>query len=200
MVNFIANVCFNPSQVQFTPELLFDNVIRLVMFQSLTGSIHTGVKGAGRFVSVLFQSLTGSIHTWHFDERKNFLYYVSIPHRFNSHWVAGEKAKICLKFQSLTGSIHTLSGKIFFSIEELFQSLTGSIHTYTVGSVILFLHLVSIPHRFNSHFCKKCYQEHICQVSIPHRFNSHYIQVIISVKFSTFQSLTGSIHTIRMLF
>ena len=54
---------FNPSQVQFTPRKtgLKDKAYR--MFQSLTGSIHTGFSG------------------WKY--RK--LLSVSIPHRFNSH-------------------------------------------------------------------------------------------------------------------
>ncbi len=52
---------FNPSQVQFTLEYKIDDLLKIIRFQSLTGSIHTcpGIR--------------------------LYMCRVSIPHRFNSH-------------------------------------------------------------------------------------------------------------------
>ena len=121
-----------------------------------------------------FQSLTGSIHTSEKKSKREMSYYVSIPHRFNSHIDASSflftsnfrfnpsqvqfthaeyfknKFKIN-KFQSLTGSIHTPIPKTTNLIQFLFQSLTGSIHTFIMDYLGIGSASVSIPHRFNSH-------------------------------------------------
>jgi hypothetical protein len=81
---------------------------------------------------------------------------------------------------------------------------------------------VSIPHRFNSHYKTWLFSVVFGLVSIPHRFNSHLIfyctYICPSCSFNpsqvqfthlirlclknivSFQSLTGSIHTISMNF
>jgi hypothetical protein len=121
-------LCFNPSQVQFTPG---------------------GVK-LPRYLHQMFQSLTGSIHTGKDYQVFITLRGVSIPHRFNSHLNVmeslGKKKNSggwCFnpsQFQSLTGSIHTFIIRMAYLYKVIeFQSLTGSIHT----SVASF----SIPHR-----------------------------------------------------
>ena len=84
-----------------------EKVKLLLVFQSLTGSIHTYVVGGYLCFNSGFQSLTGSIHTNEDELKSTFNLTVSIPHRFNSHreliyWVWGKRL-----FQSLTGSIHT---------------------------------------------------------------------------------------------
>ena len=77
-------ICFNPSQVQFTLEIMAKASEILIEFQSLTGSIHTSDDVDKVNTLLEFQSLTGSIHT-----KYPTIYPtntpVSIPHRFNSH-------------------------------------------------------------------------------------------------------------------
>jgi hypothetical protein len=85
---------------------------------------------------------------------------VSIPHRFNSHFVRqiliSTRFKVAVKigdavFQSLTGSIHTEAGAELKLKVLGFQSLTGSIHTIKIAIKNSLTDWVSIPHRFNSH-------------------------------------------------
>ena len=54
---------FNPSQVQFTREIVYVLEENEKPFQSLTGSIHTLTGVNPGATSKPFQSLTGSIHT-----------------------------------------------------------------------------------------------------------------------------------------
>jgi len=145
------------------------------MFQSLTGSIHTESKLAPILSVMTFQSLTGSIHTQFFYCKVHLHNPVSIPHRFNSHIdILGlDIFKFCW-FQSLTGSIHTAVEIKSVDRFTLFQSLTGSIHT---------------PYRTRG------WSRRVL-VSIPHRFNSHFSLLVLLLKlYFLFQSLTGSIHT-----
>ena len=97
---------FNPSQIQFTPKTNQHNFVLSVLFQSLTGSIHTEPGPITLALEHGFQSLTSSIHTGYnisisfvfkrfnpsqvqftlIHYKNNILFnFVSIPHRFNSH-------------------------------------------------------------------------------------------------------------------
>ena len=62
MFKFIS-FSFNPSQVQFTPDIEKKFAEAVYKFQSLTGSIHTKVVDENLNEKEEFQSLTGSIHT-----------------------------------------------------------------------------------------------------------------------------------------
>jgi hypothetical protein len=97
------------------------------------------------------------------------LYSVSIPHRFNSHFVFFVFVFLFSEFQSLTGSIHTLVAFGCFFFTQKFQSLTGSIHTKVMelasDILIKFQSLTGSIHTFFA-------------VSIPHRFNSHILAVL----------------------
>ena len=122
-------LCFNPSQVQFTRFKVIQWANLTSKFQSLTGSIHTvGIEP--EFIDqVLFQSLTGSIHT---------VQYISFQTNLNL-------------FQSLTGSIHT--GE---RVQDIYIHFLVSIPHRFNSHLLSLVHSsenkkVSIPHRFNSH-------------------------------------------------
>ena len=169
---------------------------------------------------LMFQSLTGSIHTSSCGIFSLSIILVSIPHRFNSHGTFGRKS-----LRSLTGFNPSQVQFTLFFIDKLrlgyfaFQSLTGSIHTEKDEHLKVYLFVVSIPHRFNSHvYCEvedftqeNCFNPSQVQftqflideikfnevyVSIPHRFNSHNEGQDFGCVIGSFQSLTGSIHTV----
>jgi len=143
---------------------------------------------------------------------------VSIPHRYDSHYLSFIENGIRIKFQSLTGTIHTFSKSRQRQISHLFQSLTGTIHTIRSRTRNRRYIIVSIPHRYDSHFFRFPTFSIVFLVSIPHRYDSH--EVILKTKPSfafcfnpsqvrftqildekpqkglpKFQSLTGTIHT-----
>ena len=102
------------------------------MFQSLTGSIHTSARFLSEGIYGLFQSLTGSIHTYMTFIVEQSPGFVSIPHRFNSHF------KIIL--------MNFLSLKSFNPSQVQF--------TLNMEMEMVACWAVSIPHRFNSHLIK----------------------------------------------
>ena len=147
------------------------------MFQSLTGSIHTRISIWQRKQKKVFQSLTGSIHTknWHFID---LLYFYFNPSQVQFTHFRG------LRYRPVVN--------------------------------------ISIPHRFNSHIVYSLIVKLIQIISIPHRFNSHKKKIFLTnflgfnfnpsqVQFTRyardmgikrsdmFQSLTGSIHTKKVL-
>ena len=88
--NCLEHLRFNPSQVQFTRNLI----------------------GCSEYDNSMFQSLTGSIHTLRVADDLVTAAGVSIPHRFNSHEVGIDPDFYeDIMFQSLTGSIHTKNCK-----------------------------------------------------------------------------------------
>ncbi len=78
----------------------------------------------------------------------------------------------------------------------LFQSLTGSIHTSGLTGLNIRRETVSIPHRFNSHYCcsRNCDFEHFGFNPSQVQFTHIYYRLVI-INYFSFQSLTGSIHT-----
>ena len=159
--------------------------------------------------------------TLHCKSIPNIQYFVSIPHRFNSHSLISFAVFFFIQwFQSLTGSIHTPVPKKTEQMVYWFQSLTGSIHTTLVVILCIRLSGVSIPHRFNSHIVfrivyllvLKCFNPSQVQFTrgtrtkvrdLYIRFNPSQVQFTrgkikkggtMNIKF---QSLTGSIHTSR---
>ena len=126
----LKSLSFNPSQVQFTLLFTFQVECKTKKFQSLTGSIHTGLN-----------ILSGWIET------------VSIPHRFNSH-IEIEIVKVVvivrfnpsqvqftlISFRRVCMLMHCFNpSQVQFTLISFnsvggygnsFQSLTGSIHTF----------------------------------------------------------------------
>ena len=103
--------------------------------------------------------------------------------------------------QSLTGSIHTQFFQFSFLNLQLFQSLTGSIHTPSISRKIDVANSVSIPHRFNSHFDKNFWGPQILKSFNPSQVQfTQKIIFIINPSRIEFQSLTGSIHTVKQLY
>ena len=147
------SICFNPSQVQFTPKLDKENLGLYYQFQSLTGSIHTKTNLP---LPLLSFSRFNPSQVQFTQFKIIFIYYislrVSIPHRFNSHLhfrphkIKPIQVSIPHRFNS-----HTHLKKRMNFIFKEFQSLTGSIHTKIYQACIEFDLRVSIPHRFNSH-------------------------------------------------
>ena len=146
-----------------------------VKFQSLTGTIHTRlwIKNKIHLKKVSIPHRYDS----HLNAFENFLLYascfnpsqvrftpktiyirefvsksVSIPHRYDSHSGAWCRWHYSSKFQSLTGTIHTKKMKKHYIFDEKFQSLTGTIHTRIFLRMYQLWYLVSIPHRYDSHF------------------------------------------------
>ena len=122
-------------------------------------------------------------------------------------------------FQSLTGSIHTPQRPVgFLPVKACFNPSQVQF-TLLFFCFVFVRRLVSIPHRFNSHIDLTEDKRGFVIVSIPHRFNSHCFFISITtpcwgfnpsqVQFTLrrevsyleeklkFQSLTGSIHTLR---
>ena len=172
---FYYHNSFNPSQVQFTLEGRLEDIVKLLSFNPSQVQF-THIKAYLEiFEKLKFQSLTGSIHTTKILSYNRYVVFVSIPHRFNSHMLGCLRRSLKRRsfnpsqvqftqdfsesweqkfvlFQSLTGSIHTKEKEVIKKKVEMFQSLTGSIHTSCCYCLWSFLLLVSIPHRFNSHF------------------------------------------------
>ena len=168
-----------------------------IMFQSLTGSIHTGWNSTCYDEIKVFQSLTGSIHTCHpknhFFQEKAFQSLTGSIHTgvkqlkkwkrlcFNpsqvqfTHLVCEVYVDGEFVFQSLTGSIHTGMYIDEEKRENMFQSLTGSIHTISPTPSL---------------FTLTCFNPSQVQFT-------QFILNLTAQNLALFQSLTGSIHTIN---
>ena len=143
---------FNPSQVQFTPKFLESKPQLEVKFQSLTGSIHTYLNHLS--IPLTFSRFNPSQvqFTPIVIPNKWFHLFVSIPHRFNSHFDFGNRKYLA---------------DICFNPSQVQFTLWWA--NWCRGAQD-----VSIPHRFNSHFYMSLVRKVISTVSIPHRFNSHW--------------------------
>ena len=211
--------CFNPSQVQFTLYHLVALAVMVIRFNPSQVQFTQLVILYKPNFNLVFQSLTGSIHTVATNTPPHEEPNVSIPHRFNSHQNklfyynhnhtcfnpsqvqftrrrANKNNTKTAPFQSLTGSIHTGKSQLVnmfarkcFNPSQvqfthggkgkggykraLFQSLTGSIHTEKRKCCICwqtpFQSLTGSIHTGLYSFC--------------------------TISILTFQSLTGSIHT-----
>jgi len=76
--------------------------------------------------------------------------FVSIPHRFNSNHLGGNKIKKCIEVSIPHRFNSNMALAKVIPEEDLFQSLTGSIQTMPCPCELRACFGVSIPHRFNS--------------------------------------------------
>ena len=165
-------------------------------FQSLTGSIHTF---RHRFALSL-QYFVSIPHRFNSHLEKIYLLslvsFVSIPHRFNSHDLREMGLWASWLFQSLTGSIHTREGLYVMWEVEVFQSLTGSIHTFDFDWILILIFYCFNPSQVQFTLKTKSPSQKLeasfnpSQVQFTHKKNKN----IENTK-TRFQSLTGSIHT-----
>ena len=217
----IYYIGFNPSQVQFTLEEIFEKIPSQTRFQSLTGSIHTYLTNPHDCLAYIvsiphrFNSHMSSCSTTHFStQRFNpsqvqftpvscVVECVDDKNRFNPSQVqfTPDYQKIVLQkfywFQSLTGSIHTSGSRQNFKGLLKFQSLTGSIHTYEIEQVKIYLKsfqsLTGSIHTLVSAILM--HSRNLCFNPSQVQFTQNLLRKMI-FKAKKFQSLTGSIHTI----
>ena len=144
---------FNPSQVQFTRFMLNGSPSKQLIFQSLTGSIHTSL------------NLPPPTQNW----------IVSIPHRFNSHSKLPDCQIAFLEFQSLTGSIHTKGLKIVWVI----SSKVSIPHRFNSHRSITFAERKH-ARRFNPSQVQFTHKTRTCSSSGNSSFNPSQVQFTLS--------------------